>query len=285
MRFTTIMALAGAGALAGCGGDDMGGNAGPNLPPSITNASFDVTFPENGMGTVLALSITDDGAQNTVISLSGPDDDDFVLQNGINLAFANPPDFENPADSDGDNVYNVTVTATDSQGLSASADVTVTVTDDATAILFLDPVFGNTATLGNIAVPTASGVQPVGVVGPLGNAIQANPLILIGGTDAASLSSMGQAMASRGYLVATVESARAADLHEVAMSFANGNHDAFGIDRQAIGVTMIGDASSRALLEAAFSGNNIPTFTLASGAPAQDAATHFYSQLIGTRQQ
>ena len=40
-----------------------------------------------------------------------------------------PPDFEQPADSGGDNVYNVEIQAEDSGGIEASLPVTVTVRD------------------------------------------------------------------------------------------------------------------------------------------------------------
>jgi VCBS repeat-containing protein len=45
------------------------------------------------------------------------------------LSFAAAPDFEAPADADGDNVYQVQVTATDAAGLSATQSLAVTVTN------------------------------------------------------------------------------------------------------------------------------------------------------------
>ena len=46
------------------------------------------------------------------------------------LTFTDAPDFENPADADGDNVFEVQVTATDAGGLTDVQNVTVTVTDE-----------------------------------------------------------------------------------------------------------------------------------------------------------
>ena len=65
-------------------------------------------------------------------SLTGDDSDDFTITNndagyGI-LNFASTPDYENPTDSDTNNVYNVTVNASDGTH-SATHDVRVTVTD------------------------------------------------------------------------------------------------------------------------------------------------------------
>ncbi len=61
-------------------------------------------------------------------SLTGADADRFEISADGQLSFAEAPDFESPADSDGDNVYEVTITATAS-GQSTSLDVAVAVTD------------------------------------------------------------------------------------------------------------------------------------------------------------
>ena len=74
-------------------------------------------------------------------SLEGPDAADFTIGDGTDgttfgqLAFKNAPDFENPADADMDNVYEVTVKVTDNgvankNKMSATRDVMITVTND-----------------------------------------------------------------------------------------------------------------------------------------------------------
>ena len=81
----------------------------------------------------------------------GGDADDFTIANGV-LSFSAPdgPDFENPADSDEDNVYHVTVIAT--QGAeTAEKAVVVTVTDVGPAI-----------PSGNAAVDVTEGTTLVG---------------------------------------------------------------------------------------------------------------------------
>ena len=60
-------------------------------------------------------------------SRSGADAGNFTITGGV-LAFSSEPDFENPADEDGDNVYMVTVEADDGTYMDTH-DVTVTVTD------------------------------------------------------------------------------------------------------------------------------------------------------------
>ena len=66
-------------------------------------------------------------AASATWSLSGDDSGDFTITGGV-LAFRSAPDFENPADMDGDNVYQVTVEADDGT-YTDTQDVTVTVTD------------------------------------------------------------------------------------------------------------------------------------------------------------
>ena len=69
-------------------------------------------------------------AASATWTLGGDDADDFNISRDVcELTFATVPDYENPTDTGGDNVYEVTVTATDSEGASDSIDVAVTVTD------------------------------------------------------------------------------------------------------------------------------------------------------------
>ena len=61
-------------------------------------------------------------------TLSGDDRGDFRISSAGVLTFRSTPDFENPADADGDNVYEVTIEARDGT-YTAMLNVTVTVTD------------------------------------------------------------------------------------------------------------------------------------------------------------
>ena len=89
-------------------------------------------------------------------SLTGTDSGDFAISADGVVTFRATPNFEAPADSGGNNVYNVTVVARDTASGSTrrtvSADVTVTVMDveEAGKIevvnLNLDPVVGETVT-------------------------------------------------------------------------------------------------------------------------------------------
>ena len=99
-----------------------------NQPPKFTAGLTVVSYAENRTNNVSVYTATDADGETVVLSLSGTDAGDFSLSGTGALTFAETPNFESPADSNGDNVYNVTVTAT-SGGQSVSRDVTVTVTN------------------------------------------------------------------------------------------------------------------------------------------------------------
>ena len=105
-----------------------------NEAPEITTTARTVfAYRENSTAAVYTFSAADPEQSAVAWSAEGADSDDFAVTpdsrgRGV-LAFANAPDFENPADADQDNVYEVTVVATDDQGLTDSVAVTVTVTE------------------------------------------------------------------------------------------------------------------------------------------------------------
>ena len=113
---------------------------GPASAESMATAMDEVTlslsgtilrgYAENGdapVGTYLVFGAADDAT--ITWSLTGDDSDDFSISDGGVLSFSTSPDYENAADSDTDNVYNVTVNASDGTD-TATLGVTVTVTDE-----------------------------------------------------------------------------------------------------------------------------------------------------------
>ena len=100
-----------------------------NDAPVITGGNASPSYAENGTGPVQTYTVSDPdaGAEHTW-SLGGDDASDFNISSEGVLTFKTPPDFENPADEGGDNVYNVTVQVSDGTA-SGSLDVTVTVTE------------------------------------------------------------------------------------------------------------------------------------------------------------
>ena len=93
-----------------------------------SSANIDTVFPYE--------ADDDEDDQDSLVldwSLSGADSDKFMISNDAStrgqLTFKSPPDFEAPADSGRNNVYNVTVIVTDSDDMTDSRDVAVTVTN------------------------------------------------------------------------------------------------------------------------------------------------------------
>ena len=99
-----------------------------NEAPEVTGSDTE-TYQENQDHPVSPYAAIDPEGTSTTFTwtLSGTDRSDFTITGGV-LQFANIPDFERPADSGGNNVYNVTVRASDGS-LTGTKDVTVTVND------------------------------------------------------------------------------------------------------------------------------------------------------------
>ena len=110
-----------------------------NFAPIVSTFLGSGSFPENASfaGSPL-FSDPNEDALSLDIALSGPDGALFAYQPPETSQFGSargtvnfitPPDFEEPADADGDNIYEYTITATDSGGLSTSEDVQIALTD------------------------------------------------------------------------------------------------------------------------------------------------------------
>ena len=99
-----------------------------NEAPAVTGTTK-FTYRENGTAAVHTYRATDPEKREITWSLSGPDGGDFAVSETGVLSFASPPDYESPADSGADNVYEVAVVARDDAFNTASLSVTVTVTD------------------------------------------------------------------------------------------------------------------------------------------------------------
>lgn len=277
------MAIAGCLGLAACGGDDAPTptpTPGVNLPPTITNSQLEFTYAENGTDPIVTLTVNDEATQSVTLSLSGTDSDDFTLQNGTQLNFGAPPDFENPTDADGNNVYLVTVTATDAQGNSSSVDITVTVTDIANAQRFIDPLFAASGDLGRYALSTSRGVIPVRFMGPEGDTMRYRPLMIIGGAEMPGVADFGSGMARRGYVTALVESNSPADLYATAVALRTSGYANLGIDQSMIAVAAPGDAAFGSTLATHFAQSPFvaQSFTLDGG--MQPVAHQFYGALF-----
>ena len=88
-----------------------------------------LTYKENGSASLHTLSANGLEQSTTTWSLEGTDYYYFTIGSTGILSFASSPDYESPADSGGDNVYEVTVSAKDAALNSTAVEVTVTVED------------------------------------------------------------------------------------------------------------------------------------------------------------
>ena len=98
--------------------------------PTITSTSNPSPYQENGTRAVYTFRARDPQGRAVSWSLEGDDANDFsITSDGGVLTFSSPPDFENPADADRDNVYEITVVVTDDQSLTDGVDVSIIVTN------------------------------------------------------------------------------------------------------------------------------------------------------------
>ena len=100
-----------------------------NETPIVTTGPTTVTYAENGTTDLGTYGATDEEDDGITWSLGGDDSGSFSIgSTSGTLAFKSAPDFENPADTGSNNVYEVTVHAYD--GVTTEPyDVTVTVTN------------------------------------------------------------------------------------------------------------------------------------------------------------
>ncbi len=98
--------------------------------PELHSSSLDAfTYKENGTDALFTYRATDPEGDDVAWSLSGDDFEQFEISEEGALTFRDPPDYEEPADLNSDNIYEVTVEATDENDNTARLDIAVTVTN------------------------------------------------------------------------------------------------------------------------------------------------------------
>ena len=114
-----------------------------NDPPIFTSDAA-VSVAENQTAAYRAVTTDADGDPLT-FSLSGTDASRFTIDTTTGeVRFSEAPDFENPGDADGDNVYNIIVTASDGAN-SAERAVAIRVTDENDPPVFTSDAVVNVA--------------------------------------------------------------------------------------------------------------------------------------------
>ena len=115
--------------LAACGNDDKPPPAPGNAAPVFTSQGA-VSITENVANAFYMATATDADGDALSFSISGgPDTARFSISSAGALSFVAPPDFEVPADADGNNIYSVTLSVTDGKA-SVGLSLNVTVTND-----------------------------------------------------------------------------------------------------------------------------------------------------------
>ena len=140
----------------------------PSTKPTVNaTPASPIAFAENGVGTVATFTATATGTR-TIDSwaVGGADGSFFDITSDGGLTFVDAPNYEAPADDDGDNVYEITITATDDASETSDAlAVTVRVinVDEAGAIGPITSTgaikVGQTLTAGAVTDPDA--VTPI----------------------------------------------------------------------------------------------------------------------------
>ncbi len=108
-----------------------------DIAPVITSA-LTASVDENSAGSFLTATADDTSPVTWLLDSQQEEDDVALFQvNGDQVSFINAPDFENPLDRDGDNVYLFNLVARDPNGLVDRKTITVTVNN----LNDTDPVF------------------------------------------------------------------------------------------------------------------------------------------------
>lgn len=149
----------------------------PNTPPVITSdgggISASLTILENATFVTTVTASDADSGQSLTYSIAGGADAALFTIDPVTgvVSFINAPDFENPADAGGNNVYDIIVRATDNVGGFDEQAIAITVTDvsegsppviisnggGATASVTIDE---NTTAVATVQAEDADGTMP-----------------------------------------------------------------------------------------------------------------------------
>jgi hypothetical protein len=103
--------------LASCGGGGGGGSTPqvsvPQNASPILSAIGNKQILEGSNVSIASVSASDSDGDSLSFTLAGPDSSSFLLSENQNITFVTIPDFENPEDSDQNNVYSLTVRVSD----------------------------------------------------------------------------------------------------------------------------------------------------------------------------
>ena len=135
ITFNRVVLLVGLVSITACGGGGGGGSDSYTAPvtptnnaPIITNSTGNYSVVEN-QTSAFTITATDADGDTLTYSIGGTDASLFSVSSSGVVTFNNAPDYENPSDSDANNIYDLMASVSDGS-LSDSKDFMVTVTND-----------------------------------------------------------------------------------------------------------------------------------------------------------
>ena len=130
-------------------------------PPLVVSGNTSTDYAEDGTSAVATYSVADAGGSTVTWTLLGDDKRDFSISRAGVLTFKTPPGYENPADSNGDNVYRVTIHASNGTSTGALLDVAINITDteDPNSPATGQPSISGTAQVGETLTASTSGIS------------------------------------------------------------------------------------------------------------------------------
>ncbi len=126
--WSLLITACGGGGGGSMGSDDSYGGGSMNNAPVISNTLLNISVPEN-QTSAFTVTATDSDNDSLTYSLAGTDASLLSISSSGVVTFVTAPDFENPADADTNNVYQITASVSDGSA-SASKDFSITVTND-----------------------------------------------------------------------------------------------------------------------------------------------------------
>ena len=246
-----------------------------NEAPTFTSSAEPISVDENFAGIVHSASASDPEGDTLVYSLIGADSEALTIDSSIgDLRFVNSPDYENAADADGDNAYQLSLQVTDGKA-TISQDLTISVTDvDEAPSISSEALFEiaeNTAT--ETIIHTASASDPEGQ----------DVSFAISGADATGFSidpSSGALSISASPDYENTTDADSDNIYKFALEASDGNNTSS--QTLSIFVTNVNEAPTITSSDTASLEENDAEFTYAVTASDVDADdTHTYSIIGG----
>jgi len=238
-------------ALSACG---SGGGSSPtpvamtppaaNTAPTFTSPNT-VSVSESATGPAYSAAASDAEGNSLTYSISGGADAVHfsVDPSSGDVSFITPPDFENPSDSDSDNIYDITLSVSDDQGGTDSLALALTLTDTPNdPVKYRDQFFTDIDIMENVELATIEGeTLLMDIFQPANDTTQNRPVLIVasgGGfivQDRTEVELVATEFASRGFVAATMDyrvlGRFPVDAEELSIAGVKASHDMFAAVR------------------------------------------------------